>query len=64
VWGLATLDLQHTLKQPAGAVISALLAVEGGVWAGVGRDVVVWGAEREAEMVVARLCVASEEWWR
>ena len=45
VWGLATesLDLQHTLLQPAGADVMALLAVEGAVWAGVGRDVVVWG---------------------
>ena len=45
VWGLATLDLQHTLPQPAGADVRALLAVEGGVWAGVGRDVVVWARE-------------------
>ena len=44
VWGLATLDLQHTLPQPDnGAEVMTLLAVEGGVWAGVGRDVVVWG---------------------
>ena len=43
VWGLATLDLQHTLQQPAGADVWALLAVEGEVWAGVGSDLVVWG---------------------
>ena len=43
VWGLATLDQQHTLLQPAGVDVRALLAVEGGVWAGVGKDVVVWG---------------------
>ena len=41
VWGLEGLELQHTL--PAGADVLALLAVEGEVWAGVGRDVVVWG---------------------
>ena len=42
VWGLESLDLQHTLLQPAGTGVRALLAVEGGVWAGVGRDLVVW----------------------
>ena len=43
VWGRATLDLQHTLTQPADAGVVALLAVEGRVWAGVGSNVVVWG---------------------
>jgi WD40 repeat protein len=43
VWGLETLNLQHTLPQPAGANVWALLVVEGRVWAGVGSDVVVWG---------------------
>ena len=42
VWGLEALDLQHTLKQPAGVDARALLVVKGGVWAGVGGDVVVW----------------------
>jgi WD40 repeat protein len=42
VWGLEFLDLQHTLPQPAGTDVSALLALLGGVWAGVGSDVVVW----------------------
>jgi WD40 repeat protein len=44
VWGLEALELQHTLPQPVslGANIRDLLAMEGGVWAGVGRDVVVW----------------------
>ena len=43
VWSLKTLDLQQTLPQPAGLDVRALLAVDGGVWAGVGDDVVVWG---------------------
>ncbi len=43
VWGLETLALQHTLLQPAGEHVRVLLAVERGVWAGVGRDVVWWG---------------------
>jgi WD40 repeat protein len=43
VWSLKSLDLQHTPLQPAEAEVWALLAVEGGVWAGVGRDVVWWG---------------------
>jgi hypothetical protein len=43
VWDVDTLDRQHTLPQPPGADVWALLAVEGAVWAGVGRDVVVWG---------------------
>ena len=42
VWDLQSLDLQHTLPQPAGTDVLALLAVEGGRWAGVGMDVVVW----------------------
>jgi WD40 repeat protein len=43
VWGLETLDLQHTLPLPTGQSVGALLAVEGKVWAAVGRDVMVWG---------------------
>uniref|UniRef100_A0A7S0QFC2 Uncharacterized protein n=1 Tax=Cryptomonas curvata TaxID=233186 RepID=A0A7S0QFC2_9CRYP len=43
VWGLENLDLQHTLLQPSGEYVSALLAVDGGVWAGLECDVVVWG---------------------
>jgi WD40 repeat protein len=41
VWGLAELELQQTLPQPAGSDV--LVAVDGEVWGGVGRDVVVWG---------------------
>jgi F-box and WD-40 domain protein CDC4 len=47
VWGLEELDLQQTLPQAAGTSVWALAAVEGGVWAGVGMDVVVWGREAE-----------------
>jgi hypothetical protein len=43
VWGLETLDLRHTLLQSAGENVQALLPVEGGICACVGRDVVVWG---------------------
>jgi WD40 repeat protein len=43
VWGLENLDLQHTLPKSS-ASIRALMAVEGGLWAGVGRDVMVWGS--------------------
>jgi WD40 repeat protein len=43
VWSLGSLDLLRSLPQPFGADVRALLAVERGVWAGVGRDVVVWG---------------------
>ena len=42
VWDLAGLGLEHALPQPAGAAVGALLAVEGEVWAGVGRTVVAW----------------------
>ena len=31
VWGLEELDLQHTLRQPAGSNVHTLLAVDGGV---------------------------------
>jgi hypothetical protein len=41
VWGLEALDLQHTLPQPSS--VWTLLAVKGGVWAGVGRSVTMWG---------------------
>ena len=43
VWSLETLELLHTLPQPAMAAVSALLSVREGVWAGVGSDVVLWG---------------------
>ena len=43
VWGLEELELQHTLPQPAGSDVRALLAVDGEVWGGVGTEVVVWG---------------------
>ncbi len=43
VWGLETLELQHTLPLPTGEDVGALLATKGRVWAGVGNDVVVWG---------------------
>ena len=43
VWGLETLDLQHALPQPAGDNVCTILAADGEVWAGVGRDVVVLG---------------------
>jgi F-box/WD-40 domain protein 7 len=43
VWDLKSLDLQHTLPQPGGANVFALVAVQGAVWAGVGDEVVVWG---------------------
>jgi WD40 repeat protein len=43
VWGADSLELQHMLLQPGGADVWASLAVHGGVWAGLGRDVVVWG---------------------
>ena len=50
VWGLTEerLDLRHTLQQPDidGAGVRALLAVNGVVWAGLGRDVAVWGRGR------------------
>jgi hypothetical protein len=41
VWGLAELDLQKTLRQPH--YVNALVAVDGEVWGGVEREVVVWG---------------------
>ena len=44
VWGLAELDLQQMLRQ-TGDVI-ALVAVDGEVWGGVGKEVVVWGRRR------------------
>jgi WD40 repeat protein len=43
VWDLDSLDLQHTLLLPTSVNVMALLSVEGAVWAGVGRHVVVWG---------------------
>jgi hypothetical protein len=43
VWGLEELDLQRTLAQPAGSSVGALAVVDGEVWGGAGREVVVWG---------------------
>ncbi len=43
MWDLETLAAEQALEQPGGDEVRALLAVEGEVWAGVGRDVVVWG---------------------
>ncbi len=34
VWGLAELELQHTLPQPAGSDVRALLAMDGEAWGG------------------------------
>ncbi len=43
-WDLESLDLLHTLQLPAFDSVEALLAVDGGMWAGVSSDVVVWGS--------------------
>ncbi len=43
-WDLETLDLLHTLRLSSFDGVKALLAVDGGMWAGVSRDVVVWGS--------------------
>jgi hypothetical protein len=43
VWGLEVLDARHALLQPAGDEVDALLALEGEVWAAVGKALVVWG---------------------
>ncbi len=43
VWDLKTLALRHTLRQPAGADVNALVTVEEEVWAVVGGTLVVWG---------------------
>jgi hypothetical protein len=42
VWDLESLRLERTLPQAAGADVRALTATDGGMWAGVGRDVAVW----------------------
>jgi hypothetical protein len=42
VFGLNALDLQYMLLVPDGVNISALLAVEGGVWACVNCEIVGW----------------------
>jgi hypothetical protein len=42
VWDLETLELRHTIRPPEGKVVLALVAVEGAVWVGAGRDVVEW----------------------
>jgi WD40 repeat protein len=44
VWGLAELDLQQTLRQPGN--VYALVALDGEVWGGVGRELMVWGRRR------------------
>jgi hypothetical protein len=43
VWGLEALEPQLALPQPPGDEVDALLALEGEVWAAVGRALVVWG---------------------
>jgi WD40 repeat protein len=43
VWDLHTLEHLHTLHLRKGDWVNELLAVDGEVWAAVGRDVVVWG---------------------
>jgi hypothetical protein len=43
VWALEALDAQRALPQPAGDEVGALLALEGEVWAAVGKALVVWG---------------------
>ncbi len=43
VWDLKTLVLRHTLRQPAGADVNALVTVDEEVWAVVGGTIVVWG---------------------
>ncbi len=43
VWDLATLSCERAVRQPACDYVGALLALEGEVWAGVGRALVVWG---------------------
>ena len=45
VWGLESLECEHTLRQPARADVFCLLGMSGEVWGGVGREVVVWGRE-------------------
>jgi WD40 repeat protein len=62
VWGLETLDLQHTLPLPTGQNVGALLAVEGKVWAGVGRDVMVWGCGAWETGDVVRKAKRRVEW--
>ncbi len=43
VWDLGTLECEHTLLQPAGAMVCCLTAGCGLVWGGVGKEAVVWG---------------------
>ncbi len=55
VWGLDTLELQHTLLQPGGADVWALVAVQGCVWEECGGVGGMWwcgDAVHEAEGVV------------
>ncbi len=52
VWGLAELDLQQALRQPT--KVDALAAVDGEVWACVGKEVVVWGRRRRGVGPVGR----------
>ncbi len=44
VWSLETLELLHKLPLPTNSDVNALVAVHGAVLAGVGADVVLWGA--------------------
>jgi hypothetical protein len=45
VWGLGrgALAVEAAVRQPPGGEVSALLALRGELWAGVGMEVVVWG---------------------
>ena len=43
VWGLESLECEHTLRQPD--MVWCLLGMSGEVWGGVDREVVVWGRE-------------------
>ena len=45
VWGLESLECEHTLRQTVHADVFCLLGMSGEVWGGVGREVVVWGRE-------------------
>jgi hypothetical protein len=43
VWDLGTLECEHTLLQPASAMVWCLAAGCGVLWGGVGKEAVVWG---------------------
>ena len=38
VWGLESLECEHTLRQPAYGDVTCLLGMRGEVWGGVGRE--------------------------